>query len=55
MFVRRPIAEVVDVKIDNVFSLCAFHHALVQWRTADFRKQRDNVDPHSKKTSNVQC
>jgi hypothetical protein len=39
----------MNVNINNSIFLCAFHHALVQWRMADFRKQRDDVDPHSKK------
>jgi hypothetical protein len=43
----------VNLNINNSLFLCAFHHALVQWRTADFRKQRDDVDPHSMKTSNI--
>src|SRR5437870_12638403 len=47
MFVCRPVSEVMNVKLEDSLFLCAFHHALAQGRAADFRKQRDDVDPHS--------
>src|SRR5690349_19150092 len=36
----------MDVKVDDSLFLCAFHDALAQWRAADFREQRDDVDLH---------
>ena len=54
MFVRRPIAQVMNVELHDSLFLRAFHDALAQWRAADFRKQRDDVDLHLKETSNAQ-
>src|SRR5438067_10257205 len=59
MFVRRPIAQVINVQLDDSLFLCAFHDALAQWCAADFREQRDDVDLHRERnierpTSNVQ-
>src|SRR5262249_62034948 len=46
MFVRRPIAQVVNVQFDDPLLLRAFHHAFPQRHATDFRKQRDNVESH---------
>src|SRR5215469_11334883 len=54
MFVSCPIAQVMDVQIDDSVLLGPLHDALAQRSPADFRKQRDNVDSHRKKTSNVE-
>src|SRR5216684_3005593 len=47
MFVGRPIAQVMNVEFHDSLFLCAFHDALAQRPAADFREQRDDVDPHS--------
>jgi hypothetical protein len=44
----------VNVQIDDLLLLRPLHDAFAQWRTADFRKQRDNVDSHWKETSNIE-
>src|SRR5438046_3503027 len=54
MFVRCPIAQVVNVQFDNSVLLRPFHDAFAQRSAADFRKQRDNVDSHLGKTSNAE-
>jgi hypothetical protein len=54
MFVGRPIAQIMNVKIDNLILLCSLHHALAQRRAADFGKQCEDVDVHSEETSNAQ-
>jgi hypothetical protein len=36
----------MNAKIDNLIFLRALHHALVQWRAADFGKQGEDVDLH---------
>src|ERR1043166_1993335 len=59
MLVRGPIAPVMNVEFENSLFLRAFHDALAQWRVADFREQRDDVDLHRERnierpTSNVQ-
>jgi hypothetical protein len=54
MFVGCPIAEVMNVQIDDAVFLRAFHDALAQRSATDFRKQRDNIDSHSGKTSNAE-
>ena len=46
MFVRCPIAQVVNVQFDDSVLLRPFHHAFAQRGAADFRKQRDNVESH---------
>jgi hypothetical protein len=46
MFVRCPIAQVVNVQFDDSVLLRPFHDAFAQRSAADFRKQRDNVDSH---------
>jgi hypothetical protein len=38
MLVRRPIAQVMNVKIDNLIFLRALHDAFAQRRAADFRE-----------------
>ncbi len=59
MFVRCPIAQIVNVQFDDSVLLRPFHDAFAQRSAADFRKQRDNVDSHlseniERSTSNVQ-
>ena len=46
MFVRCPIAQIVNVQIDDLLRLRPLHDAFAQWRAADFREQRDDVDLH---------
>jgi hypothetical protein len=48
MFIRCPIAQIVNVQIDYPFLLRPLHHALAQGSATDFRKQCDNVDSHRK-------
>jgi hypothetical protein len=36
----------MNVELNNSLFLRAFHDALAQWRVADFREQRDDVDLH---------
>jgi hypothetical protein len=38
MFVGRPIAQIMNVKIDNLIFLRPLHHALAQRCAADFRE-----------------
>src|ERR1051326_7085124 len=54
VFVRRPIAQIMNVELEDSIFLCAFHHTLAQWRAADFRKQCDDVDLHLEQTSDAQ-
>ena len=46
VFVRGPIAQVMDTKIDRFIFLRALHHALAQRSAADLRKQGEDVDLH---------
>jgi hypothetical protein len=46
MFVGRPIAQIMNTKIDNLVFLRAFHNAFAQRRATDFGKQREDVDLH---------
>ena len=54
MFVGCPIAQIVNVEIDNLIFLGSLHHALAERRAADFRKQSQDVDFHERRTFNVQ-
>jgi hypothetical protein len=57
MFVHRPIAQVMNVKIDNSVLLRAFHNAFAKRGAANFREQRDDVDLHQlgkRRTPNTQ-
>src|SRR5438067_12809020 len=46
MFVARPIAQIMNVQIERADFLRAFHYAFVQWRSANFREKRDDIDSH---------
>ena len=46
MFVRCPIAQVMNVQVDDSVLLRAFHDAFAQRAATDFRKQRDDIDSH---------
>jgi len=54
MFVRGPVPQVMDLKIDNSIFLGAFHDAFAKLRATDVGKQCQNVDLHEGKTSNAQ-
>src|SRR5438309_10205343 len=54
MFVGCPIAQIVNVEIDNFIFLRSLHHALAERRAADFWKQSQDVDFHERRTFNVQ-
>ena len=54
MFVGCPIAQIVNVEIDNLIFLGSLHHALAERRAADFRKQSQDVDFHERRTFNIQ-
>jgi hypothetical protein len=55
MFIRCPIAQIMNMQIDNVVLLRPLHDAFAQRSAADFRKQRDNIDSHlTKETSNAE-
>jgi hypothetical protein len=59
MLVSCPVAQVANVQLDDSLLLCAFHDTLAQRRAADFRKQGNDIDPHSEEnverpTPNVQ-
>src|SRR6266446_4550977 len=54
MLVGCPIAQIVNVEIDNFIFLRSLHHALVERRAADFWKQSQDVDFHERRTFNVQ-
>jgi hypothetical protein len=38
MFVRSPVTQIVDAKIDNLIFLRALYHAFAQWGAADLGK-----------------
>src|SRR5262245_20068816 len=54
MFVRCPIAQVMNVQFDDPLLMRPLHNAFAQRSAADFRKQRDDVDSHCRKTSNAE-
>src|SRR5438876_4659455 len=54
MFVGCPIAQIVNVDIDNFIFLRSLHHALAERRAADLWKQSQDVDFHERRTFNVQ-
>jgi len=47
MFIRGPVPQVMNLKVDNPIFPSTPHDALTERRAADFRKQRENVDLHS--------
>src|SRR6266404_1231748 len=46
MFVRRPVAQVMNAKIDNSIFPGALHDAFAQRSATDFRKKGQDVDLH---------
>jgi hypothetical protein len=46
MFIRRPIAQVMNAQLQRAAFLGALHHAGIERGAADVGEQRQNVDPH---------